>query len=156
MKVGAAAHLPAFAVPACTLHASKIDSPPRRHYCFMPFSSLAALLPHSLWQDMLDAAKRLQLLVRSDGRVLTFKADPAVLTQVFGQDAAALNKKVRRHECGAPGGWWPWLFETVRCQCQPAGQAWLGSIGACRASWHVGSVRLLRRPAAIASEKLTY
>ncbi|PRW21106.1 flagellar associated membrane [Chlorella sorokiniana] len=45
-------------------------------------------------KDMLDSAKRLQLLVRSDGRILTFKADPAVLTQVFGQDAAALNKKV--------------------------------------------------------------
>ena len=43
---------------------------------------------------MLDSAKRLQLLVRGDGRILTFKADPAVLTQAFGQDAATLNQKV--------------------------------------------------------------
>ncbi|KAI7846027.1 hypothetical protein COHA_000564 [Chlorella ohadii] len=63
-------------------------------------------------KDMLDAAKRLQLLVRSDGRILTFKADPAVLTQVFGQDAAALNKKLLSElvpdlaePAGFQGGW---------------------------------------------------
>lgn len=58
-----------------------------------PVMSLPSL--HLSMQDMLDSAKRLQLLVRSDGRILTFKADPAVLAQVFGQDAATLNKKVR-------------------------------------------------------------
>lgn len=53
---------------------------------------------------MLDGAKRLQLLVRGEGRILTFKADPAVLSQAFGQDAATLNQKVRSGWLGAVGG----------------------------------------------------
>lgn len=55
-------------------------------------SALLFLLP----QDLMHAGKRLQLLVRGDGRILTFKADPAVLAQVFGLDAAGLVTKVRK------------------------------------------------------------
>lgn len=50
---------------------------------------------------MLESAKRLQLLVRGDGAVLAFKAHPAVLAEVFGQDAASLAGKVR---LGPPAG----------------------------------------------------
>ena len=62
-----------------------------------PTSSSPALIPSrpATLQDMLDSAKRLLLLVRGDGRVLSFKADPPVLSHVFGQDAANLTKKAR-------------------------------------------------------------
>lgn len=42
----------------------------------------------------MDGAKRLMLLMRGDGKLLTFKADSAVLSRVFGQEATALVKKV--------------------------------------------------------------
>lgn len=42
----------------------------------------------------MDSAKRIQLLVRGDGCILTFKADPVVLSQTFGQDAGTVAKKV--------------------------------------------------------------
>ncbi|PSC71757.1 flagellar associated membrane [Micractinium conductrix] len=44
-------------------------------------------------KDMMDGAKRLMLLMRGDGKLLTFKADSAVLSRVFGQEATALVKK---------------------------------------------------------------
>lgn len=65
---------------------------------------------------MLESSKRLQLLVRSDGRILTFKADPAVLTQVFGQDAATLNKKARG---GSMVRQDPWMVVTARTSTVP-------------------------------------
>ena len=52
-------------------------------------------MPPTRLQDMLDGAKRLLLLVRGDGAICCCKADPGVLAQAFGQEAAALARKVR-------------------------------------------------------------
>lgn len=53
---------------------------------------------------MLDAAKRVQLLVRGDGRVKTFKADPGAVLQLCTADATPLWLGRTRGELLQPAG----------------------------------------------------
>jgi len=69
---------------------------------------------------MIEAGKRLQLLVRGDGRILTFKADPGVVSGMFGQDAEGLTKKVRLGPLPAAGGNAVRVGERIGCmRCLP-------------------------------------